>query len=154
MYLLKIQSIVGYRILTEDLQLRKYCSVWVPAELTDEHKTLRVKACRRILKRVSNISEYVVHGIRRMSEFRIWLAKKGALKNNVSVCLHLLTPGFSITAIPKGKTINSEYMIRTQRDTGHRLSNRRKNPAMFYNMLYFYRWTMLDPILLLLHSNI
>ena len=109
MYLLKIQSIVGYRILTEDLQLRKYCSVWVPAELTDEHKTLRVKACRRILKRVSNINEYVVHGIRRMPEF-----KKGALKNNVSVCLHLLAPRFSITAIPKGKTINSEYMIRTQ----------------------------------------
>ena len=27
-----------HRILTEDLQLRKYCSVWVPTELTDEHK--------------------------------------------------------------------------------------------------------------------
>ena len=48
-------------------------------------------------------------------------------KKNVSGCLHLLTPRFSITALPKGKTVDSEYMIKFFQDTRHRFNNIRKN---------------------------
>ena len=59
------------------------------------------------------------------------MAKKGAMKlravkskltrekKHVSGCLHLLTPVFSITAQPKGKTVDSEYMIKFFKDTRH-----------------------------------
>ena len=92
MYLLGVQSIVRYktlkmetvaherrvpydlihRLLTKDLQLRKYCSVWVSAELTDEHKKLTVKACRGFLNTSNSVTstnmlskmKHGYHGIR------------------------------------------------------------------------------------------
>ena len=39
------------RILREDLQLRSVCSVWVPHDLSDEHRQLRVN-CAKQLRRV------------------------------------------------------------------------------------------------------
>ena len=61
-YEMGVPYVVVYAILKEDLQLQKLCSTWVPAELTDEHKRLRIKACRGILKHVTlaNIHEYVI----------------------------------------------------------------------------------------------
>ena len=56
-------------------------------------------------------------------------------KNDVSGCLHLLIPRFSITALPKGKTLDFEYMITFFQDTRPRFINLRKNPAMFDDML-------------------
>ena len=44
-------------------------------------------------------------------------------------------PRFSITALPKGKTVDSEYMIKFFQDTRYRFTNFRKNPAMFDDML-------------------
>ena len=65
-------------------------------------------------------------------------------------------PRFSITALPKSKTIDSEYMIKFFQETIG------IDSATFERILqclttWFYEWTMLDPIvtiLLLLHSNI
>ena len=56
-------------------------------------------------------------------------------KKNVSGCLHLLTPRFSITALPKGKTVDSEYMIKFFQDTRHRFNNIRKNLVIIDDML-------------------
>ena len=85
MYLLRIQSVVGYKTLI-----------------------MEVLSCRK---------------------------EVNTKKNDVSGCLHLLTPRFSITALPKGKTVDSEYMIKFFHDTRHRFSNLRKNPVMFDEMI-------------------
>ena len=88
------------------------------------------------------------HGIRRIPEFRIWLGKKKGAKKLSAVKPKLTPrktmlvvaftcspPRFSITALPKGKTVDSEYMIKLFQETRRRFSNLRKNPAMFDDML-------------------
>ena len=88
MYLLRIQSIVGYTTLK-----------------------MEVLSCRRERQPVAVKPK----------------------KNDVSGCLHLLTPRFPITAIPKSKTVDSEYMIKFFQDTMNRLTNLRKNPAIYFD---------------------
>ena len=42
-----------HRIITEDLQMKKLCSVWVPSVLSEKNKKDRIACCKRILKDVS-----------------------------------------------------------------------------------------------------
>ena len=39
-----------YRILTEELHLKSYCSVWVPTVLTEKNKADRIQCCKRLIK--------------------------------------------------------------------------------------------------------
>ncbi len=48
--LLAVDNVVIHRILTEDLEMKHVCSVWVPAVLTEKNKKDRVACCKRILK--------------------------------------------------------------------------------------------------------
>ena len=50
--LLHVDQTSIYRILTEDLEMKNVCSVWVPSELS-EKKEDRIACCRRILENVS-----------------------------------------------------------------------------------------------------
>ena len=51
--LLHVDQTSIYRILTEDLEKKNVCSVWVPSELFEKKKEDRIACCRRILDNVS-----------------------------------------------------------------------------------------------------
>ena len=147
---------VIFRILTEQLKLQKICSTWVPHELTAEHKKLRVAACKGILKHVkpADINDYVVQDEawigwevkRTRAQNKTWLAKgqkkmrvvKPKLTNKKTMLLVAFTcspPRFSITALPKGTTVDADCMVQFLKDTRHRFNNLRKHPAKFDDMI-------------------
>ena len=51
--LLHVDQTSIYRILTEDLEMKNVCSVWVPSELSEKDKDDHIACCRRILENVS-----------------------------------------------------------------------------------------------------
>ena len=85
--LLNIDQKSVYRIVTEDLDLKHVCSVWVPAKLSDKNKKDRVTCCKRILKTVnqSQSGVYCVEDelwvnwdiIKSKQQNKTWIKKNG-----------------------------------------------------------------------------
>ena len=48
-----ISESTAYRILTTELSLKSYCSVWVPTELTEQNRKDRIQCCKRLIKFLS-----------------------------------------------------------------------------------------------------
>ena len=141
------------RILREDLKLRCVCSVWVPHELSDEHRQLRVN-CAKQLRRVlfamkeDKYNLYTVedetwvswdaHGTK--SDNRTWLKKEEPRRQVVrsvtmtkrkSLLMVMFTPNkrFSVTALPPGTTIDAQRMVDYLRRTGDLWRTLRSNPV-------------------------
>lgn len=137
-----------YRILTEELNLKCYCSVWVPTTLSEQNKKDRIQCCKRLIKFLSGqISDvYCVQDElwinwdlkKSKNQNKAWL-KKG--QKRLQVPKPKLTPRklmlliafttsparFSITVLPKGKTIDAECFVQFLKDTNKRFSSLKQN---------------------------
>lgn len=141
------------RILREDLQMRFVCSVWVPHQLSDDHRELRVN-CAKHLRRVllamkdDKYNLYAIedetwvpwdaHGTK--SDNRTWLRKDeprkqvvrtSAMTTRKSLLLVMFTANkrFSVQALPYGTTVDTQRMIDFLRRTGDRWRTLRSKPV-------------------------
>ena len=145
-----------FRIVTCDLDLKSVCSVWVPAVLSEANKKDRIKCAKTILKNVSLSVQhkYCVEDelwvnwgvIGTKMQNRAWLPKgarrmtvpKPKLTPKKTMLLVAFTTNparFSITALQKGQTIDSEYMVQFFKDTNKRFSSLRRNKIKFSELL-------------------
>ena len=127
--LLHVDQTSIYRILTEDLEMKNVCSVWVPSELSEKNKEDRIACCRRILENVSQCESgvYCVQDelwvnwsiVKSKQQNRTWIKKGGkrsqVVKPKLTVKIMMLliaftcSPArFSITALPRGVTVTAE----------------------------------------------
>ena len=131
-----------YRILTDDLEIKNVCSVWVPSELSEKNKEGHIVCCRRILENVSHRVQdelWVNWSIVKSKQQNMTWIKKGGKRSQVvkpkltvkkSMLLIALTCSparFSITALPRGVTVTAEYMVEFFKSTGHRFNNLKKD---------------------------
>jgi histone-lysine N-methyltransferase SETMAR len=56
-YLLAIGHMTVHRILTEDLNLRYVCAVWIPHVLSEETRKLRVAAAKSIRRKLTQLGD-------------------------------------------------------------------------------------------------
>lgn len=145
-----------FKILTNELQMQKVCSTWVPHELTADHKRQRVEACKNIMKvlKPTNMGRYIVQDEMWVgwdielsrSQNKTWLQRgqprrrvpKPKLTNRKTMVLAAFTcspPRFSISVLPKGQTVDAECVKEFLITTRNRFGNLRQNKAKFSEML-------------------
>ena len=141
-----------HRILTESLDMRLVCSVWVPADLSEKNKIDRIACCRRILRDVGvrHSGVYCVEDelwvnwaiVKSKQQNATWLKKGGKrsqavkpkLTNKKTMLLVAFTCSparFSVTPLPKGVTIDAEYMVDFLKATARRFNNLKTNRIKF-----------------------
>ena len=154
--LLNIDQKSVYRIVTEDLDLKHVCSVWVPAKLSDKNKKDRVTCCKRILKTVnqSQSGVYCVEDelwvnwdiIKSKQQNKTWIKKNGkrsqvekpklTTKKTMLLVAFTCSPArFSVTALPKGVTVTGEYMVDFYKATRQRFNNIKHNRIKFSDLI-------------------
>ena len=145
---LEVEMTSIYRVLTEELKLRSVCSVWVPTVLSEKNKRDRVDCCKRLISflrgPVSDV--YCVQdelwinwdAQKSKNQNKAWL-KKG--QKRLQVPKPKLTPKktmfliaftccparFSVTALPKGTTVDAEYFVQFLKDTNNRFANLKRS---------------------------
>ena len=105
------------------------CSVWVPHKLSDQNKVQRVECVYRILGLFAShplhflLSNYCVQDESWVTwaaqpSYRVWIGKKAVKpttvkeklanrKNMILVAFTCKSKRFSVTVMPRGKTVNS-----------------------------------------------
>lgn len=141
------------RILSDDLELRWVCSVWVPHDLTAEHRQLRVNCAKQLRRVLLGMKEerynlyavqdetwvpWNVHGTK--TDNKTWLGKdeprrqvvrQSFMTRQKSLLMVTFTPNkrFSVTALPYGVTVNAEVMVNYLRRTGDLWRTLRSKPV-------------------------
>ena len=154
--LLNIDQKSIHRIVTEDLDLKHVCSVWVPAKLSDKNKKDRVACCKRILSTVnqSQSGVYCVQDevwvnwdiVKSKQQNKTWIKKNGkrsqvekpklTTKKTMLLVAFTCSPArFSVTALPKGATVTGEDMVDFYKATRQRFNNIRHNRIKFSDLI-------------------
>ena len=149
-----------YRILKDDLGLVKKSARWVPKLLSDEQKKERVQRCEEFLKLVRRRSKAVLSNIVTMDESAVsfhtpetkqqskqWLKKgqPGPIKARVHASRQkqMLLAYFDAKGViytdyvPRGKTVNSKYIIESLRRFLKIFKQKRKTTA---SQEWFLHW--------------
>lgn len=157
---LEVSKTTIHEILTEDLKLRNVSCVWVPHELQDNHKLLRVncaKQIRRIYFRegldalcnklaIQDETWFYLNPQVKKQSNRCWLADgekrpqlvKRSISDKKIMLLVAFTPNkrFSITALPPGDTVDGECIINFLKHTGNLWRSLRSNPVHMSDLLW------------------
>lgn len=141
------------RILRENLQLRWVCSVWVPHNLTDEQRQVRVNCATQLRRVLLGMKEerynlYAVqdetwvswdaHGTK--TDNRTWLergeprkqvVRPNAMTKRKSLLMVMFTANkrFSVTALPQGETVDAQQIVSYLWRTGNLWRTLRSNPV-------------------------
>ena len=138
--ILSLPKTCVYEVLTNNLQLRNVYSVWVSHNLNESNKAARVTCCKELLELFSTkgfqymCSNYVAED---ESWFqwdytgnrRVWIERRAVKPTKVKpklttrktmglVAFTCKPKRFSVSILPRGKTIDSDYMIQYLKDTG------------------------------------
>lgn len=144
------------KILTEELKMRKLCSIWVPHALTEANKQQRVESARIILCAINQLGNQVVrlyavedeswfnfHPTLPKQENKCWVDKTNgdsrqsrmtpkptltALKTLLIVCF-TANGKIYIEATTKGETINSTRYVEFVRSLGDHWRRLRSDPT-------------------------
>ena len=139
------------RVLNEDLHLRHVCSVWVPHQLTEQQRQLRVNCARNLQRTLTGMGEekynrYAVQdetwvnwdASRTKSENRTWLptnaprqqVTRPSLTPRKTLLMVAFTANgrFSVTALPYGVTCDATKMVEFLQRTGDLWRTLRSNP--------------------------
>jgi len=149
-----------HRVLTEDLNLRNVCSVWVPHQLNEDNKRNRVN-CAKQLRRlffaegmesfcnklaVQDETWFHLEAESTKQKNRCWLQdgqpRPQVVRRTISakkvMLLVAFTPSkrFSISAVRPGENVNSESIIAFVRHTGNLWRCLRSQPIHLNDVLW------------------
>ena len=145
------------RILKGDLNLRNVCAVWVPHDLTPEHKLQRVNCAKHIRSTLLNEDWRDIYAVedetyvnlnprRSKAQNRTWIPKdsprcqvvKPSLNDKKCLLIVAFTPNrrFSLTVLPKGQTLDAQGMIEFIRTTGNKWRTLRSHPIHLNQLLW------------------
>lgn len=144
-------------ILTNELGMRKVCSTWVPANLSNKNKADRVVAARNILKELNKgiADRYLVQdkifvywdACRTKQQNKVWL-KNGQQKPQVAkpkttvrktmllISFTCNPPRFVVEGLPKGVTVTSEYIVEYLKSTRSKLQKLQRNPIRWDQVIF------------------
>ena len=147
-----ISHMVVHKILTERLQLRHVCSVWVPHRLTAQNKLERVSSASEIKNKLlamgdERYSHYAIEDetwiffdpVCSKAENKVWIrrdeARPQVIKANpmtprktMLVLAFTANKRFSVDTIPYGTTMTSELYVEFLRATGNKWRGLRSSP--------------------------
>lgn len=149
-----------HRILTEDLQLRNVCSVWVPHDLTADQRQVRVNCAKQIRKVFSSRGledilnclvvedETWLHldGKSSKADNRCWLGAgdsrptvtRRSISDKKTMLLVAFTPNkrVSVCTTPPNTKVDGQYFIDFVRHTGDLWRTLRSNPIHLDEVLW------------------
>lgn len=146
---LSIPKTCVYEILTKTLNLRNVYAVWVPHDLSESNKSARITCCKELIKLFNDrgfqymCSNYVIEDESwfvwdQTGKRRVWIERRAVKPTNVKskltkrktmglVAFTCKPKRFSVSILPRGVTIDAEYMIQYIKDTGKRFQNLKHN---------------------------
>lgn len=164
---LEIGKSTVHEILISDLKLQNVASVWVPHELQEKHKLLRVN-CAKQIRRVffrEGMDEFIdklavqdetwvyLNPVPCKQSNRCWLGAgdsrpqvvKPSISDSKVMLLFAFTPNkrFSATVLPRNQTVDGETIIKFIRHTGDLWRTLRSKPIHMDQL--FWQWDNARP---------
>lgn len=151
-----------HRILTEELLFRKVCSVWIPHQLTAEHKAERLVCANSLLQLFHSYSEYELlrlfavedetwitfDSVLTKAENMVWLAPQDPRPSVVreqmtfrkTMLLLVFTGNGKIHAdvTEKGDTVDTERYIAFVHEAGERWRTLHSDPTRLSELLWMH----------------